>query len=108
MIDADELLNRINLNYNNHQNITASAMKDIINTTPTAYNVDKVVEEIKVGDVVTIIGKPVVVIWVSEDKTKVYAFGIGGFAMSYKYDECKKTGKHIDIQSVLQQIGGVE
>ena len=88
--------------------ITAESAFNMIKAQPTAYNVDKVVEEIKVGDVVTIIGKPVVVIWVSEDKTKVYAFGIGGFAMSYKYDECKKTGKHIDIQSVLQQIGGVE
>ena len=64
--------------------------------------------EIKVGDVVTIIGKPVVVTRVSEDKTKVDGFGIGGFAMTYKYDDCKKTGKHIDIQSVLKQIGDVE
>ena len=64
--------------------------------------------EIKVGDVVTIIDKPVVVTRVSEDKTKVDGFGIGGFAMTYKYDDCKKTGKHIDVQSVLQQIGGVE
>lgn len=69
---------------------------------------EKAQTEIKVGDVVTIIGKPVVVTRVSEDKTKVDGFGIGGFAMTYKYDDCKKTGKHIDIQSVLQQIGGVE
>lgn len=47
LIDADELLARIRLNYNNHQNITAGAMKDIIDTTKTAYNVDKVVSELE-------------------------------------------------------------
>jgi hypothetical protein len=31
LIDADALLDRISLNYNNHQNISAGAMKDIIN-----------------------------------------------------------------------------
>lgn len=43
LIDEDVLLARISLNYNNHQNISAGAMKDIINTTPTAYDVEKVV-----------------------------------------------------------------
>lgn len=47
LIDADELLARIRLNYNNHQNITAGAMKDIINTTKTAYDVEKVVVELE-------------------------------------------------------------
>ena len=47
MIDADQLLSRIRLNYNNHQDVTAMALKDIIDTTPTAYDVDKVVEELK-------------------------------------------------------------
>lgn len=47
LIDADELLTRIRLNYNNHQNISAGAMKDIINTTKTAYDIEKVQEEIK-------------------------------------------------------------
>jgi hypothetical protein len=50
LIDADELLTRIRLNYNNHQNISAGAMKDIINTTKTAYDVDKVVEELREAD----------------------------------------------------------
>lgn len=47
LIDADALLDRISLNYNNHQNITAGAMKDMINTTPTAYDVEKVVAELE-------------------------------------------------------------
>lgn len=48
LIDEDVLLARISLNYNNHQNISAGAMKDIINTTPTAYDVEKVVAELEV------------------------------------------------------------
>ena len=47
LIDEDVLLARISLNYNNHQNISAGAMKDIINTTPTAYDVEKVVAELE-------------------------------------------------------------
>jgi GTP cyclohydrolase III len=47
LIDVDELLARIRLNYNNHQNITACAMKDIINTTKTAYDIEKVVAELE-------------------------------------------------------------
>lgn len=47
LIDADVLLDRISLNYNNHQNITAGAMKDMINTTPTAYDTEKVVAELE-------------------------------------------------------------
>ena len=46
LIDADELLARIGLNYNNHQNVSAGAIKDIIGTTKTAYDVEKVVEGI--------------------------------------------------------------
>lgn len=45
LIDEDELLTRIRLNYNNHQNVNAGAIKDIINTTRTAYDVEKVVKE---------------------------------------------------------------
>lgn len=47
LIDADVLLARIRLNYNEHQNINAAAMKDIIDTTKTAYDVEKVVAEVK-------------------------------------------------------------
>lgn len=47
LIDADELLTRIRLNYNNHQNVSANSIKDIIDTTKTAYNVDAVVEELR-------------------------------------------------------------
>ena len=47
LIDADELLARIRLNYNSHQNVSAGAIKDIIDTTATAYDVDKVVKELE-------------------------------------------------------------
>ena len=47
LISRSELLTRIRLNYNNHQNISAGAIKDMIDTMPTAYSVDKVVEELK-------------------------------------------------------------
>ena len=47
LIDADELLERIRLNYNNHQNVSAGAIKDMINTTNTAYDVEKVVKQIE-------------------------------------------------------------
>lgn len=47
LIDTDELLTRIRLNYNNHQNISANSIKDIIDTTKTAYDVEKVVEELE-------------------------------------------------------------
>ena len=58
LIDEDVLLARISLNYNNHQNITAGAMKDIINTTPTAFDIEKVVAELeKATKYVTIDGK---------------------------------------------------
>lgn len=47
LIDADDLLTRIRLNYNNHQNISANSIKDIIDTTKTAYDVDAVVKDIR-------------------------------------------------------------
>ena len=47
LISRSELLTRIRLNYNNHQNISAGAIKDIIDTMPTAYDIDMVVEELE-------------------------------------------------------------
>ena len=35
LIIKKELLTRIRLNYNNHQNVSAGAIKDMIDTTPT-------------------------------------------------------------------------
>ena len=48
LISRSALLTRIRLNYNNHQNISAGAIKDIIDTMPTAYDIDKVVEELEI------------------------------------------------------------
>ncbi len=47
LIDADELMTRIRLNYNNHQITNAGAIKDIIDTTRTAYDAEKVEEQIE-------------------------------------------------------------
>lgn len=47
LISRSELLTRIRLNYNNHQNISASAIKDMIYTTPTSYDIGKVVDELE-------------------------------------------------------------
>ena len=47
LISRSELLTRIRLNYNNHQNISASAIKDMIDTTPTSYDIGKVVDELE-------------------------------------------------------------
>lgn len=61
-------------------------------------------EEIKVGDVVTFLGKPIIVTRVSEDKTKIDGFGMGGFVNHYDYNLCKKTDSHIDIQQIFKEI----
>lgn len=63
---------------------------------------------IKVGDVVEHFGKPVVVTRVSECGTVVDGFGMGGFAKSYRVCECTKTGRHIDIEHLLEQVRGNE
>lgn len=61
--------------------------------------------EIKVGDVVEDrCGKKVVVTRVSEDKSIVECLGMGGYAHRYDYLSMTKTGKHIDIASLLAEI----
>ena len=65
--------------------------------------------EIKVGDVVQFEGKIGVVTAITEGKEVKTADILrkdGQFTISWCIAKCKKTGKHIDIQSVLQQIGG--
>ena len=51
LISRSELLTRIRLNYNNHQNISASAIKDMIDTMLTAYDIDKVVRQLNLESV---------------------------------------------------------
>ena len=47
-IDKSALIERVDLNYNNHQNVSACAVKDMINTTSTITEVEirnKVIDE---------------------------------------------------------------
>lgn len=70
---------------------------------------EKEQNEIKVGDVVSNDGLKSVVVRVVEDK--IYTVTSIGTTPSYAFDDIKKlkkTGKHIDIQNILQQIGGGE
>lgn len=39
--DTQDIINRLNLNYNNHQTINVQSIKDIIQTTPTIIEADK-------------------------------------------------------------------
>ena len=39
--DVQDIINRINLNYNNHQSIDAYSLKDMIATVPTIIDADK-------------------------------------------------------------------
>lgn len=39
--DAQDIINKINLNYNNHQSIDAYSLKDMITTVPTIIEADK-------------------------------------------------------------------
>ena len=61
-------------------------------------------EEIKVGDVVSREGLYGVVKSVSDD----WLNGITAFGISFQWlkRKCTKTGRHIDIDSFLKQIGG--
>ena len=65
-------------------------------------------KEIKVGDVVKVAWsiEPFVVTKTGDYWT--YGIGMDGAQHSWITNECIKTGKHIDIQSILDQIGGGE
>lgn len=39
--DVQDIINRINLNYNNHQSIDAYSLKDMIATVPTIIDADE-------------------------------------------------------------------
>ena len=42
LIDTNDLLARIRLNYNNHQTIGIAELKDILTTTPSCHNIEKI------------------------------------------------------------------
>jgi len=67
--------------------------------------------EIKVGDVVTIFPRSggqydAIVVFVKKEKYIDAIYSDGVTTNNVPPELYKKTGKHIDIQSVLQQIGG--
>lgn len=65
--------------------------------------------EIKVGDVVRVkCGYEFVVTHISEDGHLFGICGKGDVYTAIPINQCIKTGKHIDIQQMLNQIGGEE
>lgn len=68
---------------------------------------EKEQNEIKVGDVVRLKGsdKEYVVTTIDEDRCSEIYCGVSKDGRWFVQCNVKKTGKHIDIQSVLQQIG---
>lgn len=76
-----------------------------------AYEKEKA--EIKVGDVVETtdlidVFNGVVLDFKDSLDDEVVVLNENGCVDVWKIEDCKKTGKHIDIQSVLEQIGGAE
>ena len=68
---------------------------------------EKEQNEIKVGDVVTNGYVTMLVTGIGKATGFIYMIGSRGEILTkQKPENWKKTGKHIDIQSVLQQIGG--
>ena len=67
------------------------------------------VKEIKVGDVVDVCGDIGVVTSFGTDGDSIHVLYLDGIVTSYRKDKCiKKTGRHIDIDGILKQIGGNE
>ena len=63
--------------------------------------------EIKAGDVVVHLDtKGVILDFIDSTDDEMVVLNENGCVEEWKHSQCKKTGKHIDIQSVLQQIGG--
>ena len=64
--------------------------------------------EIKVGDVVNIYGDKGIVIYIVDEKVINVMFK-SGYVSSYdRYVGVKKTGRHIDIDKILKQIGEID
>lgn len=89
---------------------TAEYEEVLLSTPQEALAKLKAYEEahkIKVGDIVRLKEDPAIAIWV----TNVYAYDVEGLDENYvkrdvSLSNLEKTGKHIDIQSILSQIGG--
>lgn len=65
--------------------------------------------EIKVGDEVDICGDKGIVTSFGTDGDGIHVLYLDGIVNSYRKDkDIKKTGRHIDIEGLLKQIGGDE
>ena len=63
--------------------------------------------EIKVGDEVDICGDKGIVTSFGTDGDRIHVLYLDGIVNSYRRDkDVKKTGRHIDIDGLLKQIGG--
>lgn len=63
-------------------------------------------KEIKVGDEVDVCGDKGVVTSFGTDGNSIHVLYLDGIVNSYRKDkDIKKTGRHIDIYGILQQIG---
>lgn len=66
-------------------------------------------KEIKVGDEVDICGYKGIVTSFGTDGDGIHVLYLDGIVNSYRKDkDIKKTGRHIDIEGLLKQIGGIE
>lgn len=61
--------------------------------------------EIKINDVVLVGLKPVVVTRVLNDGKSINGLDVEGNCYAYPVRACERTGRSIDIQSVLDEIG---
>ena len=65
--------------------------------------------EIKIGDEVDICGDKGIVTSFGTDGDRIHVLYFDGIVNSYRKDkDIKKTGRHIDIEGLLKQIGGGE
>ena len=72
---------------------------------------EKVKEEIKVGDIVRCKSDTPVEFCVTEISCDGHLYGVGRYGLIYSNQDpeyWEKTGRHIDIDSFLKQIGGAE
>lgn len=66
-------------------------------------------KEIKVGDEVDICGDKGIVTSFGTDGDRIHVLYLDGIVNSYRKDkDIKKTGRHIDINGILKQIGGTD
>ena len=88
------------------ENIIKNFSPKQVKTKIEAWEAEK---EIKVGDVVNVCGDIGVVTSFGTDGDALHVLYFDGIVNSYRRDkDVKKTGRHIDIEMVLKQIGDTD